>query len=187
MKQKRIFSLLLAAVLAFSLVGCGAASSAPARDLDYGQILHEARAAEDNEYYLILTNDKSGEGTYAAIDGYADELTADDLTGTADMSFPMLNITPEDVTNYAITLSMMNIRVYGIAIVMPAEGRSEAVQEGFQAYIDSQKMSMEHYLADQYAIAQQARVEVAESGEVILVCCENADTVMDNILTALKG
>lgn len=185
MKQNRMFALLLAAVLAFALTACGANSNAPAKDLDYAQIIHDARTEEHNTYQLILANDRTGEATYAALDGNADELTADDLTGLADLYFPMLNIAREDVTNYAISLSLMNVQSYCVAVVLPAEGRTEAVQAGFQAYIDSQKLGMQNYLADQYAIASAATVTVADSGEVILVCCENGDAVLDSILAAL--
>lgn len=44
---------------------------------------------------------------------------------------------------------------------------------------------MEHYLEDQYEIAKAAKVETAPTGEVILVCCEDSDTVLANIKAAL--
>ena len=44
---------------------------------------------------------------------------------------------------------------------------------------------MEHYLEDQYQIAKAATVTVAPTGEVILVCAENHDTLLDNIEKAL--
>ena len=43
------------------------------------------------------------------------------------------------------------------------------------------------YLEDQYQIAKAATVTVAPTGEVILVCAENHDTLLDNIEKALAA
>ena len=44
--------------------------------------------------------------------------------------------------------------------------------------LTSEQQSMEHYLEDQYQIAKAATVTVAPTGEVILVCAENHDTLL---------
>ena len=49
------------------------------------------------------------------------------------------------------------------------------------AYVQSQQKSMEHYLEDQYQIASAARVATVPTGEVVMVCCEDSDTVFENI------
>ena len=51
----------------------------------------------------------------------------------------------------------------------------------------SEQQSMEHYLEDQYQIAKAATVTVAPTGEVILVCAENHDTLLANIEKALAA
>ena len=58
--------------------------------------------------------------------------------------------------------------------------------ESLQAFIDQQKAAQEHYLEDQYAIAKNAKLGVMPGGEVVMVMCENADTVYANIEKALK-
>ena len=87
--------------------------------------------------------------------------------------------------NEAVAVSPMNIRAYGIAAVFPAEGKSEEVQEGLQGFIDQQKQSFEQYLADQYDIASAARLETLDDGTILLVMCEDQDTVFDAIKEAL--
>ena len=82
---------------------------------------------------------------------------------------------------------MMNVKAYGIAAVMPAEGKEEAVKEGLQGFIDRQKSSFETYLADQYAVAESARLETLEDGTVLMVMCEDQDTVFDGIRAAIEA
>jgi len=56
-----------------------------------------------------------------------------------------------------------------------------------EAYVQSQQKSMEHYLEDQYQIASAARVATVPTGEVVMVCCEDSDTVFENIKKALAA
>ena len=88
---------------------------------------------------------------------------------------------------FAVAVSPMNIRAYGIVAVLPAEGKSEEVQEGLQGFIDQQKQSFEQYLADQYDIANAARLETLDDGTILLVMCEDQDTVFDAIQDALSA
>ena len=46
---------------------------------------------------------------------------------------------------------------------------------------------MEHYLEDQYQITKNAKVETLPSGEVVLACCEDSDTVLANLKKALAA
>ena len=47
--------------------------------------------------------------------------------------------------------------------------------------------SFEMYLADQYDIAKNARLETLEDGTVLLVMCEDQDTVYDAIAKAIQA
>ena len=62
-----------------------------------------------------------------------------------------------------------------------------AVVDAMDAYVQSQQKSMEHYLEDQYQIASAARVATVPTGEVVMVCCEDSDTVFENIKKALAA
>lgn len=73
------------------------------------------------------------------------------------MILESMGLKEEDMTAFGVSGSMMNVKAYGIAAVMPAEGKEEAVKEGLQGFIDRQKSSFETYLADQYAVAESAR------------------------------
>ena len=193
MKLKRIFAALLAGAALLALVGCGTsgstgkpASSAASTPKDYTQILHDARSAEDNEYYMIFSPGK--EGKFTAQYGYSESYDAAQLDEEIrNMLLPLLNLEEDMYTDFAASVSGMMVQSYGIAIVKPAEGKQQAVSEALDAYVQSQMQSMEHYLEDQYQIAKAATVTVAPTGEVILVCAENHDTLLDNIEKALAA
>ena len=102
------------------------------------------------------------------------------------MSLEVLGLTAEDVESASYSVSLMNVKAYGVAIVKPAEGKTDAVKEALSGFIESQKSAQENYLADQYAIAKAAKLETLKSGEVVLVMCENQDQVFQSSETALK-
>ena len=68
-----------------------------------------------------------------------------------------------------------------------AEGKTDAVKAALEAYVQSEQQSMEHYLEDQYLVAKAATVTVAPTGEVVLVCAEDHDTILSNIEKALAA
>lgn len=103
------------------------------------------------------------------------------------MILESMGLKEEDMTAFGVSGSMMNVKAYGIAAVMPAEGKEEAVKEGLQGFIDRQKSSFETYLADQYAVAESARLEPLEDGTVLMVMCEDQDTVFDGIRAAIEA
>ena len=191
MKLKRILAALLAGAALLALAGCSAASGKPAassesKPKDYTQILHDARSEEDNEYYMIFT--KGEDGKFTAQYGYSKDYEPDQLNDeVANMMMPMLNLEDDMVEDFAASLSTMMVQSYGVAIVRPAAGKTQDVVDALNAYVESEQQSMEHYLEDQYQIAKQAKVETVPSGEVVLVCCEDSDTVLANLKKALAA
>ena len=174
--MKRIIACLMAGVMLLALVGCGASgssgSASSAAKKDYTQILHDARSDEDNEYEMI----------------YSAEYEADQLSDeVANMMMPLLGLEDDMYDDFAASVSGMMVRVYGVAIVKPAEGKTQDVVDALDAYVQSQQKSMEHYLEDQYQIASAARVATVPTGEVVMVCCEDSDTVFENIKKALAA
>ena len=183
--MKRLIAALLAGLTLFALVGCSAGSKADsAAPKDYSQILHDARTDEDNEYDMIFT--KGEDGKFTAIDGYSAEAGQLD-DEVRSILLPLLNLEDDMYTDLAASISAMMVRSYAVAIVKPAEGKTDAVKSALEAYVTSEQQSMEHYLEDQYQIAKAATVTVAPTGEVILVCAENHDTLLDNIEKALAA
>ena len=185
--MKRIIAALLAGLCLFALVGCSAGSKADsAAPKDYSQIIHDARTDEDNEYDMIFT--KGEDGKFTAQYGYSASYPADDLNDEIqNMLLPLLDLPEGSYTDLAASLSAMMVQSYGVAIVKPAEGKTQEVVDAMDAYIQNQQQTMEHYLEDQYQIAAAAKVATVPTGEVVMVCCENSDAVMNAIKTALAA
>ena len=185
--MKRLIAALLAGLTLFALVGCSAGSKADsAAPKDYSQILHDARTDEENEYDMIFT--KGEDGKFTAIDGYSAEYEAGQLDDEVrNLMMPLLNLEDDMYTDLAASVSSMMVRSYAVAIVKPAEGKTQDVVDAMDAYVQGQQKSMEHYLEDQYQIAAAARVATVPTGEVVMVCCEDSDTVFENIKKALAA
>lgn len=103
-----------------------------------------------------------------------------------DVYLAMQNLNVEDVQNFAVSLSMMNVKAYTISIVLPAEGKEDVVKTGMQDYVDSVVQSYQNYLPDQLAVAESAILENV-GDYVVLVMCENATDVFNSIKASLEG
>ena len=184
--MKRLIAALLAGLTLFALVGCSAGSKADsAAPKDYSQILHDARTDEENEYDMIFT--KGEDGKFTAQYGYSASYPAEDLNDEIqNMLLPLLDLPEGSYTDLAASLSAMMVQSYGVAIVKPAEGKTQEVVNAMDAYIQNQQQTMEHYL-EEYQIAASAKVATVPTGEVVMVCCENSDAVMNAIKTALAA
>ena len=185
--MKRIIATLLAGLALFALVGCSSGKpAASATPKDYTQILHDARSDEDNEYNMIFT--KGEDGKFTAQYGYSSDYDAGQLNDEIEnMLLPLLGLEEGSYTDFAASVSAMMTQSYGVAIVKPAEGKTQEVVDAMDAYIQNQQQTMEHYLEDQYQIAAAAKVATVPTGEVVMVCCENSDAVMNAIKTALAA
>ena len=173
--MKRMLSLSLSALLLLSaLAGCGgqgessgdAAKTPEEYTQAYQSAIESARDQEMNEAIPVITS------------------TEDEM---ASMVLPMVGVTDENAAAFAVAVSPMNIKAYGIAAILPAEGKGEEVLEGVNAFVEQQKQNFQQYLMDQYDIANAAKVETLEDGTILLVMCEDQDTVLDAIKTALNG
>ena len=148
--MKRIIATLLAGVALLGLVGCGGGSSAGSQSTepkDYTQILHDARSEEENEYNMIFTET---DGKYTAQYGGAEDIEPEQLDSSVkEMLLPILGLEPEMYEDFAASVSAMMVRSYGVAIVKPAEGKTQEVVDALQAFVDGQRQAMENYLMDQ--------------------------------------
>lgn len=182
--MKRLLSLALAAVLMFSFTACGASGSDPNQtETDYAEILSSSRDAQTNDTFTIFTLQND---TFGAVGGYSEELSEEEAKTQAQLSLDMLGIAAEDVQSAAYSVSLMNVKAYGIAIIKPVSGKTETVKQALSTFIEAQKSAQENYLADQYAIAKAAKLQTLKSGEVVLVMCSGQDTVYSSIESALK-
>lgn len=124
-----------------------------------------ARSDEENEAYAVMS----------------------DKDAIEDMYYTSVGFTAADVDEIAMSISLINVKAYGIVVVKPAEGCEETVKAGLQNFIDTQCKNFENYLADQYEIAKNAKLETLEDGTIVMVMCENADTVYESIVSALSA
>lgn len=130
----------------------------------YSSAITGARTQEENEAFEVMTTSDAQD---------------------ADLIFQFLGLSEEDMTSYAISISLMNVKAYGVAAIMPAEGKEETVKDAMQSFIDTQKMNFEFYLPDQLEVAESARLETLEDGTVLMVMCEDQDTVYDSIVNTI--
>lgn len=169
--MKKILTLALALALAVSvLAGCsGGGSTSGKTPEELSQLYSDAiteNGGELVEYNPVFT-----------------EIKEDDMSA---MILENLGLLVEDMQAFGISSSVMNVKAYGIAAVMPAEGKEDTVKDALQGYIDNQKASFETYLADQYEVAKNAKLDVLDDGTVLMVMCEGQDTVFEAISSAIQ-
>ncbi len=157
--MKKIAMLLCVVLLVGVVAGCSE-SSATGSESDYKAVIEAARPAELNE----IPN-------FEVVNGPESEMY--ELVFSETFGF-----VAEDMQRYAISVSMVNTQAYGVAIVLPAEGKQQAVIDQMNAFVEMQKQAMENYLIDQYEIAAAAIVQTMPTGEVIMVMCEDAESVL---------
>ncbi len=111
---------------------------------------------------------------------------ADYNARNAQMIFDILGLSAEDIEAGALSISLINIRAYGMAVVKPAEGSEEKVLEALNNFVSLQQQSFETYLQDQYAIAKNAKCELV-NGYAVMVMGENSDAIFQSISDALNA
>ena len=167
--MKKILTLALALALTVTaLAGCSGKSGS------------DKTAEELTELYSSAITDNGGE--MVEYNPVFTEVKEDDMSA---IILENLGLLVEDMKAFAVSSSVMNVQAYGIAAVMPAEGKAETVTDALQSYIDAQKASFEQYLADQYEVASSAKLETLEDGTILMVMCEDQDTVFDAISSAI--
>ena len=168
--MKKIFSFALAMTM-LALSGCSSKSAAPSKTPEELTTLYSeaitTHGGEMVEYNPVISQSKEEDGSAFLLE--------------------TMGLKTEDMTAFGVSASMMNVKAYGIAAVMPAEGKEDAVKVALQGYIDTQKMNFEFYLADQYEIASSARLEALPDGTILMVMCQDQDTVFDNLSKAIQG
>lgn len=171
--MKRIFTLALSALLlVFSLTAC-TASPAENKNLTpeertqlYKTAIESARSEEENQYSPVLTDAGSDD---------------------AELLFSMLELQAEDLSAFALSISLMNVQAYGLAAIYPAEDKADAVQESLRSFIEHQKQNFAQYLEDQYTIASDARLETLDDGTILMVMCADQDRVFDSIRQTIEA
>ena len=166
------------------LAACGApASSSSTQEKDYVQAIINARSSEENENDAIYTW-KTGGTVSLGLNPY--DVSDEDAASTVPMMLSTLGLEEDMLSEYAMSMSLMNVRAYAVGIFVPAEGRAEDVQAALESYVAAQRSAFEQYLQDQYTIAQNAVIETLPGGEVMLVMSEDAAQTAQALRDALK-
>lgn len=166
---RSLLCLLLAVVL---LAGCGhdylkeppkassAASGQHGSTADYRQVIENARSADLNSQAML-----------AVVTGPDDKMHQTIFSGT-------YGFVEEDYERYGISIGTVITLSYGAIIILPKEGREQAVMDQMRFFVEQQKKAMDNYLQDQYEIANSALIETAPTGEVLLAMSKDAPEVM---------
>ena len=72
-----------------------------------------------------------------------------DAASTVPMMLSTLGLEEDMLSEYAMSMSLMNVRAYAVGIFVPAEGRAEDVQAALESYVAAQRSAFEQYLQDQ--------------------------------------
>lgn len=104
----------------------------------------------------------------------------------AEITFDLLGVSPDQMTAYALSVSLMNVKAYAVAAIYPAAGEKDALLESLRIFVANQQKSFKEYLADQYEIAVNTRLETLEDGTILLVMSESQDAVFDSIRDVIE-
>lgn len=180
--MKKLFTLALVAALAVSvLAGCGSSDQNESGGSDTSVSQTKSPEELTNLYKEAIT---ANGGEMVEYNPVISEAKEDD--GSA-MLLEMMGLKQEDMTAFGISTSMMNVKAYGIAAVMPAEGKEESVKAALQDFIDQKCTEFESYLVDQLEVAQNAKLETLADGTVLMVMTEGQDEVFTAISAAIAG
>lgn len=163
----------------------------------YATAITGARDEEMNSAFDVFTHDpaynmsnyrnnfadmKKEDGT-----AYTDAEMMESHDSARDMNLSLLGINAADVENYAISVSPMNTKAYGIAVVKPVAGKEDTVKAALENFVTTQQKNFETYLPDQYEIAKAGYVKTMEDGTLVMVVSENQDTVYESITKGLTA
>ncbi len=162
--MKKLLSTIIAAVLLLSaLTAC----------------TENAAAELTSEELAAIINENGGEmagyNPAAALDG-----------DSADIS-DFMQWQEWDASSFksgALSVSLMNVQAYAIAVVKPADGQKDTVLKYLADYQAQVESSFDNYLADQYETAKNA-VTREVNGYIVFVMAENADSIAENIAAKL--
>lgn len=181
--KKQLISLVCVLLAVCMLAACSTAPGSTAQPKDYVQAIVDARSSEENESDAIYTW-KTGGTVSLGLNPY--EVSEEDAASMAPMMLSTLGLEEDMLSEYALSMSLMNVRAYAVGIFVPAEGKTEDVQAAVESYVAAQRRAFEQYLQDQYEIAQNAIVETLPGGEVMLVMSEDAAQTAQALRDALK-
>ncbi len=161
--KKLLSSVIAAALLLTALAGCTSNSAAALTGEELAAIINE-NGGEMAEY-----------NPAAALDG-------DDANVSEFMQWQEWDAASFE--SGALSVSLMNVQAYAIAVVKPSDGQKDTVLKYLADYQTQIENNFDKYLADQYEIAKNA-VTREVNGYIVFVMAENADSIAAGIAAKL--
>ncbi len=161
--KKLLSSVIAAALLLTALAGCTSNSAAALTGEELAAIINE-NGGEMAEY-----------NPAAALDG-------DDANVSEFMQWQEWDAASFE--SGALSVSLMNVQAYAIAVVKPSDGQKDTVLKYLADYQTQIENNFDKYLADQYEIAKNA-VTREVNGYIVFVMAENADSIAADIAAKL--
>lgn len=165
--MKKLFSLLLVALMGVSiLAACGGSSSSAATGstADYKTIIENSRS-DDLRIPIVTSVEEDTEQNLNLIE--------------------FMGLDASHMQRFAISTSVIVVQAYSVSIILPAPGHADDIIAALNAFTEAQKKAFDGYLQPQYEIASNAKIETAPTGEIIYVMSENADEVMQFVKDSL--
>ena len=154
--MKKIISVLLAAVMMTSLLaGCGSKEV----DVDVKALVEEITTSVELPMGAMADDDTASQIFYLNLE--------------------------EDVEQYGIYFTMINVSSANIAVVKAKEGKAENVKESLEKRKADMERSFEQYLPDQYEAAKNATVEVRGNYVIMVMLSEGKEDVQKIIDEAI--
>jgi len=196
--MKKILSIVLAMIMLLGLVACKTDNQVDKSDSSSENI--QTNETDSNQPVQDDINEPEEEEPLAVV-GSANERLAwiidNSRTDPEEVEvFPaninnnngvldLLQIAENQVLEYSVALSMMNVHAYLIAIIKPADTQDDVIEAALENYKSSMIKSFEMYLPDQLEIAKNSII-FAENGYLGLVMCDGQDKIKDNITNYLE-
>jgi hypothetical protein len=163
--MKKLFALLCVVLVITFMPACGEKPTGSVAN--YTNVLQNARPAELNGVDLYNVVTKSGDKQYNYV------------------FFPTSPFIEEDMQRYAISCPGIITLAYCVAVILPEEGKEQAVLDAVNEFVLQNQKAQSNYIPEQYEIAQNAQIKVAKTGEVLLAMCENSEDVMQKLESGL--
>lgn len=99
---------------------------------------------------------------------------------TKEQTQDVLNIASEDIEEFLMKMPMMMVQTNTYIVVKPAEGKEETVKAALDAYMVALEKQFEMYLADQYELVKNRKVEKV-GDYLVYIVSNNNDLVFNTI------
>lgn len=99
----------------------------------------------------------------------------------AEAAFDRLNVSAEDMSAYALSVSCNDEQAYAAAAIYPVSGAFDTLLEQLRCFVCLRQQDFKQTMPDQYEIAVNTRLESLEDGTILLIMGEHQDEIFDAV------